>query len=290
MKNIKLLALCAIAAGIVLSCQKEEISNDFLEVQPESLELSKDLQSMLLDAGVNPAGAFLEDIQLLDEVSKEYIVAGDIMLEVKLLKEGAYSLENIVENGVNNKQYRTNNLVAGSNRSINILGFTGSGNALTSRMRNGLQFAVNNYNRLNNNLTFNLAFGSNIQNADMIVFNNNRSGAGGSAGFPSNGAPNRLVQINGGTGSFSNDINEHVITHEIGHSIGLRHTDFARRRCGGGNEGISNSGAINIPGTPTENRWGFDGIDSNSIMISCLDGSENGEFSNFDVVALNFLY
>ena len=49
-------------------------------------------------------------------------------------------------------------------------------------------------------------------------------------------------------------------------------------------------GAINVPGTPSENRWGAAGLDSDSLMISCFDGSEDGEFSNFDVVALEFLY
>ncbi len=290
MKKIKFLALCAIAAGVVTSCQKEEVTN---EVQPEAVvELSKTEKNALLEAGVNPNGATVEMYKNpLDGSVSEVIQSGDIMLDRTSLINDLYKLASGEEN---TKQYRTNNLVTGGSRTIDILGFTGSGNALTPSMRTGLQWAVNNYNRLNNSLTFRLTFGTNFQAADMVVFNNNAGGAGGSAGFPTGGRPFKFVQINNGTGTFGgsnvNNVNEHVIGHEIGHSIGFRHTDYARRRCGGANEGTAGVGAINIPGTPRENRWGAAGLDSDSLMISCFDGSEDGEFSRFDVVALNALY
>ncbi|WP_299246751.1 M57 family metalloprotease [uncultured Aquimarina sp.] len=285
MKKIKFLALCAIAAGVMTSCQKDEIANDS---QPVSLELSKDLQDKLFAAGVNPGGAEIVTMERLDGVSVQYVKSGDITLELALLENDTYKL-GVADDG-ENKQYRTSNLVTGSRRTIDILGFTGSGNALSSNMQTGLQWAVNNYNRLNNSLTFRLTFGTNFQAADMVVYNNNQSGQGGSAGFPSGGAPFKFVQILNGLSNASNNLNEHVIGHEIGHSIGFRHTDYARRRCGGGNEGGGGVGAINIPGTPTANQWGQNGLDSDSIMISCFDGSEDGEFSNFDITALNFLY
>ncbi|AXT53032.1 peptidase [Aquimarina sp. BL5] len=285
MKKIKFLALCAIAAGVMTSCQKDEIAND---AQPVSLELSKDLQDKMLAAGVNPGDAEIVTITHLDGNPTQYVKSGDITLNLGLLENDVYKLG--IEDDGDTKQYRTSNLVTGSRRTIDILGFTGSGNALSSNMRTGLQWAVNNYNRLNNSLTFRLTFGTNFQAADMVVYNNNQSGQGGSAGFPSGGAPFKFVQILNGLSNASNNLNEHVIGHEIGHSIGFRHTDYARRRCGGGNEGSGGVGAINIPGTPTANQWGQNGLDSDSIMISCFDGSEDGEFSSFDITALNFLY
>ncbi|MGY3792689.1 M57 family metalloprotease [uncultured Aquimarina sp.] len=285
MKKIKVLALCAIAAGVITSCQKDEINND---LQPESIELSKDLQDKMLAAGVNPGDAYIKDlVNPLTGESQRVVTSGDITLFEDILKSGGYALGD-TEDG--NKQYRTNNLVSSGNRTIDILGYTGSCCALSSRMQTGLQWAVNNYNRINTTLNFRLTFGTNFQAADMVVYDNGQGGQGGSAGFPEGGRPFKFIQILSGMASASNNVNEHVIGHEIGHALGFRHTDYARRRCGGANEGTAGVGAINIPGTPSANQWGQSGLDSGSLMISCFDGSEDGEFSNFDIVALEFLY
>jgi hypothetical protein len=153
-------------------------------------------------------------------------------------------------------------------------------------MQTALQWSVANFNRLNINLNFTLTFGTNYNAYDMVVYRVTNSGGGGSAGFPSGGAPNKFIIINSGTSSFDTNVVEHVITHEMGHSVGLRHTDYFDRSysCGsGGNEGDGGVGAINIPGTPT-------GIDPNSIMLACFGTGEDGEFGSFDVTALEYLY
>lgn len=170
-------------------------------------------------------------------------------------------------------------------RTISVIGYTGGSNALTTKMRDGLQMAIENYNNLGLTIRFTLTFAAST-NADIVVYRVASSSAGGSAGFPSGGEPYQWVQILGGLNNYSVDVNEHVMTHEIGHCIGLRHTDWQNRNysCGsGGNEGTSPYGACFIPGT-------INTTDPNSIMLSCFSSNETGEFGSYDIVALNYLY
>ncbi|GAA4112627.1 hypothetical protein GCM10022393_11170 [Aquimarina addita] len=280
MKKIKFLALCAIAAGVVTSCQKDEISN---EVQPESSAEVTELQKQaLLDAGVNPAGAELVTITHPGESPQEYLMSGDILLPTDVKELAKQALEDAADGF--NKQYRTSNLVSSNNYNISVIGYTGSGFALTSTMQTALQWAVNNYNRLNIGLNFTLSYAAST-NADMVVYNNGASGGGGSAGFPNGGQPHKFIQINAGTDAFGTNVVEHVITHEMGHSVGFRHTDYASRQsCGSNqNEGQAGVGAILIPGTS--------GSDTTpSIMLACFGGNEDGEFENSDITALEFMY
>ncbi|MBZ9777831.1 zinc-dependent metalloprotease [Psychroflexus sp. CAK8W] len=231
---------------------------------------------------LSPLGAQLEEMVLPGGEKREVIrVEGDIVMfpeDLEKMNFDGYE-------SIHQKQYSTNALV--SPRTINVIGYTGGSQALTSSERTALQWAVNNYNRLNLNINFNLTFGTSYQNKDMVVYNNtvnNPSGAGGSAGFPSNGRPFKFVQIYG-LSNYNTNVIEHVITHEIGHSVGFRHTDyFSRQSCGQNtNEGTAGVGANYIPGTPS-------GYDSTSIMLACFSNNEDGEFNSNDITALNFLY
>ncbi|GAA4111467.1 hypothetical protein GCM10022393_09190 [Aquimarina addita] len=283
MKKIQLLALCATVAGVLSSCQKEEITEEIVtETVPENL--SNEHQTALIDAAVNPLNAEYTTLKSIDGSSIKGIKSGDIFLRLDKLSE--YSLKSA---SGSEKQYRTTNLV-NQNSTINVVGYTGSGYALTSVMQTGLQYAINNYNNENISLTFNLTFSSSTSGADIVIFNGGGTDAGAVAEFPSGGNPGFWIEVYGGMNSYNDQINEHLMTHEIGHAIGFRHTDYANRKCDGSNEGFTEYGALFIPGTPSVNQWGASGLDTDSIMISCFSGNEDGEFSYYDSVALEYLY
>ncbi len=285
MEKIKFLAFCAIVVGLATSCQKDDVAN---EVQEEAITetVSKEHLEGLAKAGVNPTGASYVTIAHLGEAPVDYVKSGDILVALNKMAEQALTTD--AEN--NAKQYVTRNLV-NANTIVRVTGWTGGRNALSSRMRTGLERAIKNYNDLDLRLKFELTFGTDQSSrVDMVVYNAGGSSQGGQAEFPSGGRSGKYIQIFGGMASANNDVNEHVIGHEMGHALGFRHTDYARRRCDGSNEGQGGIGALFVPGTPSANQWGQIGLDTNSIMISCFDGSEDGEFSRFDIVAFRYIY
>lgn len=263
--------------GIAQSCSDQAIKPDMPQgitdqLRAEFTALGFDASDLKIVDRYNP---------LTGETETNYLLEGDIHISPASFEEMKNS--QIHHIGAMGEQYRTYNLVS-SPRTISVIGYTGGSNALTSKMRTALQNAVANYNALNMGLSFTLTFAAST-NADIVVYRVGGS-AGGSAGFPSGGNPYKWVQIFSQTNNYSTDVNEHVMTHEIGHCLGLRHTDWFNRSlsCGsGGSEGSGGVGAVHIPNTPS-------GFDVNSVMLSCFSSSEDGEFGNYDRVALEYLY
>jgi hypothetical protein len=249
------------AAVLVASCGAL-VSGCGIDPQSETI-------SNLIEAGF-PAN----DIMVVDG---EVYVGRDALVTLEasqeMLQPGKESAE----------QYRTTNLVSSSVTKICVIP-TSQFNSY-SRLSAGLDLAIENYN--SQNLSFTMVRGS-AADCSATISARTTSGTGGSAGFPSGGKPYGTINIGVGLQNYSDDVNEHVITHELGHCIGFRHTDYYDRSisCGGSasNEGASNVGAIHIPGTPTDARVGA------SIMNSCFRSSESGEWSSSDKTALGYLY
>ena len=283
MRKLKFGLIGCLALSVAfVSCSKDEESP---ETNTETASLTKEVPQRLMDIikslELNINYVRYDTFYFPDGTSEERIFIEDdiVMTEAELI-----ALEGV---DINSRQYSTNNLVS-QGRNISIIGYTGGSQALSNKERTALQWAVNNYNRLSGvSISFTLTFGTGYQNKDMVVYNNtvnNPGGAGGSAGFPSGGLPYKFVQIYGLSG-YNTNVNEHVLTHEIGHSVGFRHTDwFSRQSCGQNvNEGSAGVGANHVAGTPT-------GYDSTSIMLACFSSNEDGEFNNNDITALRAMY
>jgi len=289
MKNFRILTLTILFTGLLISCQKEDITETTIEEQVSQQQPSKAQLSKLSKIGVNIDDVTIEDIPLPDGTMLKHIVSGDITLPLEDLDKYA-DLEIDQKGG---KQYHSDYLVAPAYRNIRILGWTGTGSQydLTSKMQTSLSWAVANYNAIpGNSLNFTLTYGNDQSNVDMVVYRV-IGGAGGSAGFPTSaGRPNRYVRINSGLDSSIYDFNdvEHVIGHEIGHSVGFRHQDWYNRwSCNYTGplpaEPSVNPAAIWIPGTPWSPY-------ADSIMLACFSTNEDGEFTPSDIDALNYLY
>jgi hypothetical protein len=233
-------------------------------------------------------GARDENEEIVENLIQAGFPANDIMIADGLVYVGRdahvtleASREMIQAPGTSMEQYRTTNLMSG--QTLICVNPTSTFNSY-SRLSAGLDLAIDNYNALG--LSFRLVRGP-ATGCTSSISARTTSGVGGSAGFPKGGKPYGTINIGTGLQSYSADVNEHVISHEIGHCIGFRHSDYYDRSisCGsGGNEGASNVGAILIPGTPADARVG------GSVMNSCFRSSESGEWSSSDVTALNYLY
>jgi hypothetical protein len=228
-----------------------------------------------------------ETDEIIDNLRQAGFPASDIMIvdgTVLVGRDAVVSLEASREmlesGGPGQEQYRTTNLIGPAITKICVNGL-----AYTGTFSTALDRAIQNYDELP--LRFSMARTPSTGCSATIVAAIDPLLEGGVAGFPAAGLPFPTITLGSQMSQYGVDTIQHVITHELGHAIGFRHTDYFNRfiSCGeGGNEGAGIQGAIHIPGTPTGASVGA------SLMNSCFRSSETGEFTGGDLTALLALY
>lgn len=324
MKNIYISKLCAlfITSLLMLSCQKDGMD----EVPNQNESVSQDILEKIAAIGYS-----VNDVQPIETKrnGKGYVVEGDIILHEKDFDAEPGASIRIAEV----EQYRTNLLpVFGSSyystrlgqmvyrkEQITVLLEDDFANVYWDALReaanrynavSGLRFTILPY--LENNPDGTL----NPRNPDITISSVNE-GYLAAAGSP------REVTYTTRGGTVYTEIEPYneilvspatigaegfnhiatILSHEIGHCIGFRHTDYFNRRysCGveykldangnvvptNPNEDIefpnNNPGSVHIPGTPTDEVEG-------SWMLACIDDGVNRPLVNNDRVALREIH
>ncbi len=275
MKNVlkPVVVVCCFAV-VIFACKKEDRQIIPQEVSNETLRQIKKL-------GFNTEG--------LKKIKEGYLVEGDILLtDEDLFSEPVVSPHMVI---ADEEQYRTFKIV-------NALAYPSIKVTLNKNSSNyqrvfsaALNEAIKRFNALNLKVKFQHANAAHAH-INLNIYNE-ESNTLASAGFPTNnGAPYNLIRLNAyhfSTSTNPANINyiATILTHELGHCIGFRHTDYMNRAysCGGdyANEGQSTSGAVHIPGTPT-------GSNAGSWMLACIGSGTNRPFNTNDVKALNYVY
>ncbi|MGB3180223.1 MAG: M57 family metalloprotease [Cyclobacteriaceae bacterium] len=196
-----------------------------------------------------------------------YLVEGDILITGAALTE----LDEVDE-----EHYRIPNLInCNGGQTITIYG------NLSGNLSAGLNYAIANFNAVNTCFTFQRVYSSPATINVSLV-----NGTWAYSGLPSGGNPYPVIGIGSGAGAYGANYVECLFTHNIGHCIGVLHSDpFANDNSCPNDGGGSQYGAVHIPGTPT-------GPDPNSIFnkCACANTNTNGELSSSDRNALSYMF
>lgn len=246
-------------------------------------------QSSIIITPTDPVYNYIKKLGYKESVIKDmgnyYLVGGDITFS-KNSKIETNSESHLAPDQVQTRQYGTQNYI-GWNRQPNInvrldpslAGFAAN-----------FQDAINAYNAIPNcRLNFNI---TNNANQDILITNATIGGnTCGAAEWGFNGRPGNIIRIDRdfiNSFGINNDQIRRLIIHEMGHTIGLRHTNWIT------NDGINqqndvqaNITATNIFGTTADANADADPM---SVMNGSTCNGSPADFSPQDILALQQIY
>lgn len=259
MVKMKHLSFLLTILFLISSCNSEDVLNTDSQTDIKA-ELAEQARSRILSMGL--------DTTDMVEIDNYYVVENDILIN----KDSLFSIPMT-------RQYRATNTVAtGQTITISI-----SSTDLFSAWIDVVKEVANIYSS-NTGLYFKfIGYGN---SADIVIsrdaMSNPYTCAEGEFPVGTSGKPGKNVRINS---LFYKDIDTFLsekekiflMMHEIGHNLGLRHTDCVVKE-----ESANNVGMVKIPGTPD--------TDSDSYMNSRTCGHSWNGMSKYDAVALNYLF
>lgn len=272
------------AAGMVImlsvvffSCQKSGTETD-----PNAL--SQDEKNLIKSAGFNSNWAERRG-------DGSYLIEGDMLLTKAQLESmsGATPTNFLIV--ADEEHYRTYNVV-NTNGGVRTITVSLSGTGYPAYYSTALDNALARYNTLNLNIVFQRVASGGQINITLADLGTSGGGCilGQASGFPDangNPAPGFKISTSSCAQTYLNTVDkvDEVMAHELGHTIGFRHTDYKKRNsCGpGAGESAGSIGAVWIPGTPTSVSGSYD-----SWMMACTNGRPN--FNADDVIALQYVY
>lgn len=259
MKHKKVILLLSLFVGLIFSCSTDMI------VEPQSESSAIDFKRIEDMCTIQSIGLDTTDIS---EYSNYYIVEGDIMINKDSLK-----------NFVGTRQYHTTNTV--KNGQFIYVGVD-SAISKSSAWVAAIKDVIDIYTEYTGLYFFYNSTGSATIRFSKKAVGSSYTCAQGEFPASTQGMPGANIYINT---AFYQDIDSYLtheqkvflLAHEMGHNLGLRHTN-----CAINGEGTSSYGMIQIPGTPA--------YDDDSFMNSSTCGNTWTGMPKYDEVALAYLF
>ena len=180
-------------------------------------------------------------------------------------------------------QWRTTNLVSAANVSNIVVDVSN----LEASWKTAAQAAISEWNSVTPGAIVSFSEGSpaeiTMTMTGNLPFTNCSNGVIAQASFPSGGQPGPTIEVSSDfTNCLSASQKKYNMVHELGHTIGFRHTNWQTNDCGSPPCQPGPVGAHQIAGTPA--------TDGGSVMNGSTGLSSWSGFSHYDQVAAFQLY